>query len=170
MHSARGHLSTQALRVWFWFLILAPLLVQRGSLCAMLKGGDNGGGADTAAANNRIIVPPRSPPPYSHERFAFRRKSRSARLLRTRMRECEVACEKRIEAYALWPEHAKTSCARHCASPTCYKALYATDPLERGEVDVRKRAFMGCAAVEIKDREAERQRQIARQEYLTSTG
>lgn len=43
------------------------------------------------------------------------------------------------------------NCIRRCISSTCYKQIYAVDPLERGEIDQRAKPFQTCWIKEQKD-------------------
>lgn len=58
-------------------------------------------------------------------------------------REYESACEQSPDC-ASKTGPARFACIRHCISPSCHQELYATDPLEEGEIDVRLNSFKGC--------------------------
>lgn len=55
------------------------------------------------------------------------------------------------------------NCIHECMSGTCYQEVYATDPLEDGEIDVgRLKGFEQCVKEELRQ-ERIRQREIERQ-------
>ncbi|OWR46700.1 hypothetical protein KGM_216153 [Danaus plexippus plexippus] len=58
-------------------------------------------------------------------------------------REFETACEQ-SSACNQMNGLSRTRCVRECVSPSCYRELYITDPLEEGEIDVRLNSFKGC--------------------------
>ncbi len=64
-------------------------------------------------------------------------------------RGTKTACEKN-ECSKFVPEEAY-NCVNKCLSPDCYEEVYATNPLEDGEIDItRSRAFTGCVRQEVK--------------------
>ncbi|CAK1590926.1 unnamed protein product [Parnassius mnemosyne] len=58
-------------------------------------------------------------------------------------REFESACEQ-SSACSHMNGLPRTRCIRECVSPSCYRELYLSDPLEEGEIDVRLNSFKGC--------------------------
>ncbi|KAG0563428.1 hypothetical protein KC19_8G030600 [Ceratodon purpureus] len=64
--------------------------------------------------------------------------------------------ERKLQCYmdidsGLWGDRCKASpidkenCALSCVSPSCYESVYGNDPLEEGEVDLRRgRQFKAC--------------------------
>lgn len=64
-------------------------------------------------------------------------------------RSTKTSCEKN-ECSKFVPEEAY-NCVNKCVSPDCYEEVYATNPLEDGEIDVtRSRTFTGCVRQEVK--------------------
>nr|XP_026490181.1 uncharacterized protein LOC113396458 [Vanessa tameamea] len=57
--------------------------------------------------------------------------------------EFESACEQ-SSACSQLSGLTRTRCVRECVSPSCYRELYVSDPLEEGEIDVRLNSFKGC--------------------------
>jgi len=54
---------------------------------------------------------------------------------------------------------AEVACVLECASPSCYGGVYATEPLEDGEIDtVRAKKFLDCFH---RQRRTERERRKA---------
>lgn len=43
-------------------------------------------------------------------------------------------------------------CVRECISPPCYAAIYKSDELEEGEIDIRLTSFKGCFIQRSKNR------------------
>lgn len=83
-----------------------------------------------------------------------RRSEMEARILRT---ECY-----REKCAHLIPEEA-LNCVFECVSSTCYSNVYASDPLEDGEVDVaRAKAFDDCLKEEMRSSRSRR----ASEEFL----
>ncbi|KAI0221342.1 hypothetical protein LSAT2_027307 [Lamellibrachia satsuma] len=74
---------------------------------------------------------------YDYKRYAYKKKQRNERRIRNVKLQCEEGCQNKVGLDQL-------SCLRHCMSPQCYDELYAHDPLEEGEIDVRYNSFKGC--------------------------
>ena len=75
---------------------------------------------------------------FEFKRYTYRKK-RDDKKYRAAKQRCEMSSEcqgifgvKQVE------------CIRMCISETCYNELYANDPLEEGEIDVRLNSYKGC--------------------------
>eukprot|EP00049_Salpingoeca_infusionum_P027209 m.31083 g.31083 ORF g.31083 m.31083 type:complete len:145 (+) comp9372_c0_seq1:76-510(+) len=82
---------------------------------------------------------------FTFPKFSFRRKGPWARKVKTALRLCDAAC-----GYVEM-DVAGFECSRKCMSPQCYDHMYAWDPLELGEVDVRVTSFKGCVQALLKN-------------------
>ncbi|KAL2642030.1 hypothetical protein R1flu_009617 [Riccia fluitans] len=57
---------------------------------------------------------------------------------------------------------AKENCALRCVSTACYNTIYADDPLEDGEVDIKRgRDFRLCLRREIQEEKSSSKRGIS---------
>ena len=43
----------------------------------------------------------------------------------------------------------RQNCILNCISPKCYQKIYASNPLEEGEIDQRIQSFKGCLHAEL---------------------
>lgn len=71
------------------------------------------------------------PPEYRFKRYAYRKKSRSEK----KIKSLKTQCESFSECQSLYGLD-QIRCARRCMSVECYDELYAHDELEEGEIDV----------------------------------
>ncbi|XP_073384917.1 uncharacterized protein [Physcomitrium patens] len=81
--------------------------------------------------------------------------------------ERKVRCYQDIDN-GLWGNSCKASptekenCALICVSPTCYDSVYGSDPLEEGEVDLRRgREFKACIRGQMQGDRLARAKSIA---------
>eukprot|EP00898_Chlorokybus_atmophyticus_P003109 jgi/Chlat1/379/Chrsp10S01489 len=87
--------------------------------------------------------------------------SKKARLREKDLVALRTACEERVSGVEACLESAaaRENCVLKCASPSCYDKVYASDPLEDGEIDSeRGRAFRACARMELRTRMVELER------------
>jgi len=85
-----------------------------------------------------------SAPEYQYKRYQYRKKSKNEKKIKSLKQQCESSseCQGLVGMELL-------GCARHCISPTCYDELYAHDPMEEGEIDVRFNSFKGCVIEQL---------------------
>lgn len=77
---------------------------------------------------------------YQFKKYTYRKK-RDDKIYKNVKQPCEVnpdCLAKRGAEQAI--------CIRKCVSEFCYEDIYAFDPLEEGEIDVRLNSFKGCVA------------------------
>eukprot|EP00045_Choanoeca_perplexa_P001589 m.20767 g.20767 ORF g.20767 m.20767 type:complete len:130 (-) comp11051_c0_seq1:230-619(-) len=84
---------------------------------------------------------------YVFKRYQLKKKNRWAKTVRSALQSCEQSCRQKQPNL---DELSVLECSRKCVSSDCYHELYAPDPLEPGEVDVRSNSFKGCASAEFK--------------------
>ena len=85
-----------------------------------------------------ILSPVDARAEFQFKRYTYRKK-RDDKKFRTAKQRCEMASECQG---IFGVDH--TKCVRMCISETCYNELYAFDPLEEGEIDVRLNSYKGC--------------------------
>lgn len=81
---------------------------------------------------------------YQYKKYTYRKK-RDDKTYKNLKQPCEVnpdCLAKRGAEQAI--------CIRQCISDFCYNDIYAADPLEDGEIDVRLNSFKGCCAQQRK--------------------
>jgi len=87
--------------------------------------------------------------PYKFSDFAYFETRKNEAIYR----EYWVACEQSPVCWGVQgPGIDHTNCVRQCMSPGCYAEVYVRDPLEEGEIDVRKNAFKGCFQLQLNKR------------------
>lgn len=75
---------------------------------------------------------------YDYKQYTFRKKRDDRKY-----KNAKALCDTRPECLAKYGAE-QSACVRKCISEFCYKELYADDPLEDGEIDVRLNSFKGC--------------------------
>ena len=82
---------------------------------------------------------------FSYPHYPYRKKKPSERKIKNVKSRCDIhtGCEQKSGL-----EH--TECVRSCMSERCYEEIYAFDPLEEGEIDIRYNSFKGCILEDLK--------------------
>ncbi|XP_061180895.1 uncharacterized protein LOC133189549 isoform X2 [Saccostrea echinata] len=75
---------------------------------------------------------------YEFKQYTYRKKRDDRKY-----KNAKALCETRPECLSKFGAE-QTACVRNCTSSFCYKQIYADDPLEDGEIDVRLNSFKGC--------------------------
>ena len=79
-----------------------------------------------------------------YTQFHYRKSKSHESIFRNKVNRCYSEC------LHLDSHHEKLACEYQCASRDCYNSVYAKDPLEEGEVDIRLPHFKGCVIEEHK--------------------
>ena len=67
------------------------------------------------------------------------------------LQNTRLGCEMDEPCASMIPEEAM-DCIQRCSSPVCYEQIYATQPLEWGEIDIdRAREFDKCKEAELRE-------------------
>jgi len=78
-------------------------------------------------------------------------RKRKKRLAEKRYRKLKQDCETLEEKCGLLLPGENMNCVFKCISPTCYEAIYTDEPLEDGEVDLKRESLLAkCAKKELK--------------------
>ncbi|XP_022317730.2 uncharacterized protein LOC111120957 [Crassostrea virginica] len=75
---------------------------------------------------------------YEYKQYTYRKKRDDRKY-----KNAKALCDTRPECLAKYGAE-QSACVRKCISEFCYNELYAEDPLEDGEIDVRLNSFKGC--------------------------
>lgn len=77
-----------------------------------------------------------------YTRYEYRKAKSKESIFRNKVNKCSSIC------YEFSQVHQRLSCEYECVSESCYNSVYAKDPLEEGEVDIRLSHFKGCVLEE----------------------
>lgn len=65
-----------------------------------------------------------------------------------RLKSLTNSCGSKTECFNIGSPVDKQNCILQCISQRCFDEIYASDPLEEGEIDQRYASFKGCFAAD----------------------
>lgn len=89
-------------------------------------------------------LPEQKPTELKFPRYAYKRHSGLENRYYARYNKCS-----QTEACLNVDFEVKQNCILQCISEKCYGEIYAWDPLEEGELDLRLNSYKGCLKVEL---------------------
>jgi hypothetical protein len=88
-------------------------------------------------------------------KFVIAKKARTQKAIRS----LRAQCQQQRSCASLVPEESM-NCVNLCTSPNCYVIIYASRPLEDGEIDIRRaREFEECLKEEVRETQKQRRRE-----------
>jgi hypothetical protein len=82
----------------------------------------------------------------NYPKYSYKRTSETE----SQFRMISNRCEYKTECENIYSSMERLNCIHKCMSPICFKEIYASNPLEEGEIDQRYSSFKGCFALQLK--------------------
>ena len=77
---------------------------------------------------------------FNFPKYSYKRSANVEQRFRAKSNKCELT------TCSGFDDLERKNCINNCVSKICYEEIYASNPLEEGEIDQRQTSFKGCFA------------------------